>query len=121
MQKGSLQRTQAAPQNAQAVSESATQARPPALTRQHAADVLTGGPAVCSGSTAWCKRPGPFYDRAICAMVKETVEPIMEQYKPPGLVKAMYFKTPHLWDAPLQIDNVWIEQEGENHLLLEVS
>ncbi|KAK9803778.1 hypothetical protein WJX73_005763 [Symbiochloris irregularis] len=62
----------------------------------------------------------PMYDRAICQMVKETVEPIMEQYKPPGLVKKIYFKTLTFGEAPIKLESVWVEDEGENHVLLEV-
>lgn len=61
------------------------------------------------------------YDRAICQMVKETVEPIMEQYKPPGLVKKIYFKTLTFGEAPIKLESVWVEDEGENHVLLEAS
>ena len=61
----------------------------------------------------------PMYDRAICQMVKETVEPIMEQYKPPGLVKKIYFKTLTFGEAPIKLESVWVEDEGENHVLLE--
>ena len=63
----------------------------------------------------------PFYDRAICEIIKETVTPIMDQYKPPIIIKSMYFKNLTFGDAPMQIDNVWIEQEAENHILMEVS
>ena len=62
----------------------------------------------------------PFYDKAVCQMVKETVEPIMDQYKPPGVVKKIYFKTLTFGDAPIRLDNVWVEDEGDDHVLLEV-
>lgn len=60
------------------------------------------------------------YDRAVCQMVKETVEPIMDQYKPPGLVKSIYFKTLTFGEAPIRLNDVWVEDEGDNHVLLEV-
>ena len=62
----------------------------------------------------------PFYDRAICDIIKETVTPIMEQYKPPLIIKSMYFMNLTFGDAPIQVDSVWIEQEAENHILMEV-
>lgn len=52
--------------------------------------------------------------------VQETVEPLMEQYKPPGLIKKIYFKNLSFGDAPFKIENVWVEDEGEKHVLMEV-
>lgn len=52
--------------------------------------------------------------------VQETVEPLMEQYKPPGLIKKMYFKNLSFGDAPFKVENVWVEDEGEKHVLMEV-
>ena len=62
-----------------------------------------------------------YYDRAIGQAIKECVEPIMEQYKPPGLVKKIYFKRITFGDLPITIDDVWIENEGEKHILIEVT
>ena len=45
----------------------------------------------------------------------------MEQYKPPGLIKKIYFKNLSFGDAPFKIENAWVEDEGEKHVLLEVS
>lgn len=53
--------------------------------------------------------------------VQETVEPLMEQYKPPGLIKKMYFKNLSFGDAPFKIENIWVEDEGEKHVLMEVN
>lgn len=44
----------------------------------------------------------------------------MEQYKPPGLIKKMYFKNLSFGDAPFKIENIWVEDEGEKHVLMEV-
>ena len=52
--------------------------------------------------------------------LQETVEPLMEQYKPPGLIKKIYFKNLSFGDAPFKIENAWVEDEGEKHVLLEV-
>ena len=46
---------------------------------------------------------------------------MMEQYKPPGLIKKIYFKNLSFGDAPFKIENAWVEDEGEKHVLLEVS
>ena len=62
-----------------------------------------------------------YYDRAIGDAIKESVEPIMDQYKPPGIVKKIYFKRITFGDLPLMIDDIWVENEGEKHILLEVS
>ena len=61
----------------------------------------------------------PYYDKAIGVAIKEAVEPMMEQYKPPGLIKKIYFSKLTFGDAPFRIDNVWVEDEGEQHVLLE--
>ena len=64
---------------------------------------------------------GPYYDKAIAKAVREAVEPIMNQYKPPGLIKKISFKTLTFGDAPFRIENVWVEDEGEDHVLMEVA
>ena len=63
----------------------------------------------------------PYYDKAIAKAVRDAVEPLMEQYKPPGLIKRIYFKTLTFGDAPFRIENIWVEDEGEEHVLLEVA
>jgi hypothetical protein len=63
----------------------------------------------------------PFYDKAIAKAVRDAVEPLMMQYKPPGLIKAISFKTLTFGDAPFRIENIWVEDEGEDHVLLEVA
>lgn len=44
----------------------------------------------------------------------------MNDYKPAGLIKNIYFKHLTFGDAPIKIDNVWVEDEGEEHVMLEV-
>ena len=61
----------------------------------------------------------PYYDRAIGQAIKEAVEPIMDQYKPPGLVNTIFFKRITFGDSPVTINDVWVENEGEKHILLE--
>lgn len=58
--------------------------------------------------------------RELPTCVQETVEPLMEQYKPPGLIKKIYFKNLSFGDAPFKVENVWVEDEGEKHVLMEV-
>ena len=58
--------------------------------------------------------------RKLKKAVQETVEPLMEQYKPPGLIKKIYFKNLSFGDAPFKVENVWVEDEGEKHVLMEV-
>ena len=53
--------------------------------------------------------------------LQESVEPIMEQYKPPGLIKKMYFKHLTFGDAPFKIENVWVEEHSKDHVLMEVA
>ena len=63
----------------------------------------------------------PYYDKAIGAAIKEAVEPMMDQYKPPGLIKKIYFSKLTFGESPICIDNVWVEDEGEDHVLMEVT
>jgi hypothetical protein len=53
-------------------------------------------------------------------VLQETVEPLLEEYKPPGLIKRIYFKNLTFGDLPFVVENVWVENEGENHVLMEV-
>jgi hypothetical protein len=46
----------------------------------------------------------PYYDRGICKVVKDVVEPIMEQYKPPGVIKKIYFSEFTFGDAPFRVE-----------------
>lgn len=61
----------------------------------------------------------PFYDPAICATVKESLEPILDSYKPPGLIKRIYFKTLTFGDAPFKFDNIWIDKSSKKEICLE--
>lgn len=51
---------------------------------------------------------------------QETVEPLMEQYKPPGLIKKIYFKQLTFGDSPFLIENVWVEDHPDKNVLMEV-
>lgn len=60
----------------------------------------------------------PFYDEAICAMVKQEVEPLFDQYKPPG-VKKIYFQKLSFGDAPFRVEGIRIDQTSNDQILLE--
>ena len=83
-----------------------------------------GFPSVFTVPAQWLNRMlqgmWPYYDKAIGAAIKEAVEPMMDQYKPPGLIKKIYFSKLTFGDSPIRIGNVWVEDEGEDHVLLEV-
>ena len=44
----------------------------------------------------------PYYDEAVCKQVKEQVEPLMNQYKPPGLIKKISFVKLTFGDDPFR-------------------
>jgi len=45
----------------------------------------------------------PYYDRGICCMVKEVVEPIFDQFKPP-LFKKIFFQELTFGEAPVRVE-----------------
>jgi len=55
----------------------------------------------------------PYYDRGICQVVKDTVEPIMEQYKPPGVIKKIYFSELTFGDAPFRIEGITVKEDPD--------
>lgn len=59
------------------------------------------------------------YQKATCEP-QASVEPLLDQYKPPGLIKKIYFRTLTFGDAPFKIDNVWIDKASEDEVCLEV-
>lgn len=52
----------------------------------------------------------PYYDRGVCSMVKDIVEPIMEQYRPPGIMKRIFFQELTFGEAPFRVEG---ERGGE--------
>jgi hypothetical protein len=62
----------------------------------------------------------PYYDKAIGKAIKEVVEPLMDEYKPPGLIKKIFFKNLTFGDAPMRAEHVWVEEKGSAHVLFEV-
>ncbi len=49
------------------------------------------------------------------------MEPILDMYKPPGLIKKIYFRRLTFGNAPIRIDNVWVDKQTPEELILEVS
>jgi len=69
-------------------------------------------PAAAAAATAaaipqWLNRllteVWPYYDRGICCMVKEVVEPIFDQFKPP-LFKKIFFQELTFGEAPVRVE-----------------
>jgi Ca2+-dependent lipid-binding protein len=46
----------------------------------------------------------PYYDRGVCHMVKDIVEPIMEMYRPPGIMKRIFFQELTFGEAPFRVE-----------------
>lgn len=57
--------------------------------------------------------------RVNCAP-QASVEPLLVAYKPPGLIKKIYFRTLTFGDAPFKIDSVWIDKANREEVCLEV-
>lgn len=53
-------------------------------------------------------------------LLQASVEPLLDAYKPPGLIKKIYFRTLTFGDAPFKIDNVWIDKANSEEVCLEV-
>lgn len=61
----------------------------------------------------------PYYDRGICQFVKDFVEPIMDQYKPPGLIRRVFFQEFTFGDAPFRIESIKVD-EVDDEIDIEV-
>ncbi|GAB4813385.1 hypothetical protein N2152v2_000431 [Parachlorella kessleri] len=62
----------------------------------------------------------PYYDAAICATIKEQVEPLMMQYKPPGLIKRIYFQKLTFGDDPFRVEGIQVDRERKDEVQIEV-
>lgn len=62
----------------------------------------------------------PFYDAAVCELVKEIVEPIMDSIKPPLVVKRIGFKKLQFGDAPIRIEGVRMDRGRKDVVALEI-
>ncbi|KAI8474104.1 MAG: hypothetical protein J3K34DRAFT_456945 [Monoraphidium minutum] len=61
----------------------------------------------------------PYYDRGICRVVKETVEPIMETFRPPGIIKRIFFTEFTFGLAPFRIEGITVK-ESDDEIDMEV-
>ncbi len=48
------------------------------------------------------------------------VQPLLDEYKPPALIKRIYFRTLTFGDVPFKIDNVWLDKSRTKEVCLEV-
>ncbi|KAL4424271.1 hypothetical protein ABPG75_001572 [Micractinium tetrahymenae] len=63
----------------------------------------------------------PYYDEAICKLVKEQVEPLMMQYKPPGLIKKIYFQKLTFGDDPFRVEGIRVDKDtSDGEICIEV-
>lgn len=46
----------------------------------------------------------PYFDRAVCQTVKDVVEPIMDAYRPVGLIQKIFFQELTFGDAPFRVE-----------------
>lgn len=62
----------------------------------------------------------PFYDEAICKIVKEQAEPMMDMYKPPGLIKKIYFSKLTFGDDPFRVEGIRVDKTDASEICIEV-
>lgn len=65
------------------------------------------------------KEMWPFIDKAVAQSVKEAVEPLFDQYKP-GFVSKIGFREFTFGGAPIELDNVWVDQNTRDKVVMEV-
>lgn len=61
----------------------------------------------------------PFYDYAISELIKTQVEPLMNEYKPPGLIKRIYFQKLTLGSSPVRVEGIRIDDADPAEIALE--
>ena len=61
----------------------------------------------------------PYYDAAICQEVKNQVEPLMEQYRPP-FIKRIYFKKLTFGDAPFRVEGIRVDETKTDQVQIDV-
>eukprot|EP00879_Flechtneria_rotunda_P017918 GHRR01018780.1.p1 GENE.GHRR01018780.1~~GHRR01018780.1.p1 ORF type:complete len:574 (+),score=155.68 GHRR01018780.1:228-1949(+) len=54
----------------------------------------------------------PYYDRGICTMIKDTLEPIMDQYRPP-VFKRIMFQELTFGEAPFRVEGITVKDEAD--------
>lgn len=62
----------------------------------------------------------PRYDKAISAFVKDTIGPMINAYKPPGIINKIGFKEVTFGDAPFRIEGRG-QQEARGYLAVCVA
>lgn len=63
----------------------------------------------------------PFYDTAVCEIIKVSVDPILDQVKPPLLIKKIGFKKLAFGDAPFRIEAVRMDRlRKKDEIFLEI-
>ncbi|KAL4853134.1 Synaptotagmin-5 [Chlorella vulgaris] len=62
----------------------------------------------------------PYYDSAICKAIKEQVEPLMMKFKPPGLIKKIYFQKLTFGDDPFRVEGVRVDEKKRDEICIEV-
>lgn len=53
----------------------------------------------------------PYFDRGICNLVKEAVEPIMESLRPPGIIKRIFFQEFTFGTAPFRVEGISVKED----------
>jgi hypothetical protein len=53
----------------------------------------------------------PYYDRGICSMVKEVVEPILESLRPPGIIRRIFFQEFTFGTAPFRVEGISVKED----------
>lgn len=61
----------------------------------------------------------PYYDKAICEEVKQQVEPMMDEYRPP-FIKKIWFKKLTFGDSPFRVENIRVDDSSNDKVDIEV-
>eukprot|EP00877_Chromochloris_zofingiensis_P004904 jgi/Chrzof1/14414/Cz09g02020.t1 len=63
----------------------------------------------------------PYFDRAVCQTVKDVVEPIMDAYRPVGLIQKIFFQELTFGDAPFRVEGIAVKDSlGEIDMEVDV-
>lgn len=64
------------------------------------------------------RKTWPFYDTAICAVVKQQVEPLLDEYKPP-FIKKIYFSKLTFGSNPFRVEGVRVNESRTDRVVVE--
>lgn len=53
----------------------------------------------------------PYYDRGICNLVKDVVEPVLESLRPPGIIKRIFFQEFTFGTAPFRVEGIAVRED----------